>query len=171
MARATKGCNIWARGMQVYNWQKAKFGDIIRSSDKTVTVQLYNRGKKTEDIDEWKCKNVSQTKFTKKVNARRNLKKIKRSTTILRIAGKGRLKTQDGMKNRQIDTIERSVKGKQQNEKGRIARESRESEERDRKNFEMIDKRGKYKPSDSRKKSSSRKKGRRNRSGYQDLKF
>lgn len=160
--RATKGCNIWVRGMQVYNWQKAKFGDIISSSDKTVTVKLYNRGKKTEDIDEWKCKNVSQTKFTKKVNARRNLKKILRSTTIMRIKGKGRLKTQDGMKNRQQDTIERSVKRKSQTKGGKKVREKRESEERSKRNREMIEKQGKYRSRTSGRKKSSR---------YQDLKF
>jgi len=155
--RATKGCNIWVRGMQVYNWQKVKFGDIISSSDKTVTVKLYNKkGNRTEKEDVWNCKDVSQTKFTKKVNAKRNLKKILRSTTIMRIKGKGRLKTQDGMKNQQIDTIEGSVKGKQQNEKGKKARESRESEERNMRNRTMIEKQGKYNPKSSH---------------YQDLKF
>ena len=48
------------------------------------------------------------------------------------------------MKNQQIDTIEGSVKGKQQNEKGRIARDSRESEERNMKNRKMIEEQGKY---------------------------
>lgn len=160
--RATKGCNVWVIGMQVYNWQKAKFGDIISSSDKNVTVKLYRRGKLTEKTDVWDCKDVSQTELTKKVNARRNLKKILRSTTIMRIKGKGRLKTQDGMKNEQIDTIEASVKGKRQNERGRIARESRESEERNMKNRKMIEEQGKYRSRTSGRKKSSR---------YQDLKF
>ena len=156
--RGTKGCNIWAKGMQVYNKSKVLFGDIIHKSDKTVRVKLYKRGKITNKEDVWDCNDVSQTKFTEKVNAKRGLSKIKRSKTILRIPyGKGRLKTQDGMKNQQQDTIERSVKGKRQNEKGRKARDKRESDERNRKNRKMISSIGKYDP-----RKSSR---------YQDLKF
>ena len=164
--RGTKGCNIWAKGMQVYNKSKVLFGDVLKTTAKNVTVSLYTKdGEPTNQTATWQCKNVSQTAYTETINKNRRISKTKKSTTIMKIKGKGRLKTQDGMKNQQIDTIEGSVKGKQQNEKGKKARESRESEEQNLKNRKMIEKQGKYR---SRTSSSN---GRRKRSGYQDLKF
>lgn len=154
--RATRGCNIWTEGMQVYNKEKILFGDVISSTWKNVTVKLYENGKITKKEEVWDCKDVSQTDFTKTVNAKRNLKKIKRSITILRIPGRGRLQTQDGMKNQQQDTIYGSIKGQPQNEEGRKARDERESKERRERNTNRNNRIGNYKHNSSR---------------YQDLKF
>ena len=74
----------------------------------------------------------------------------KDKNTVMRIKGKGTLKTVKGMSNETQDTIERDVKGKRQTEGGSRTRRRNE-------NQKSIDSVGKYDP-----RKSSR---------YQDLKF
>ena len=82
--RATRGCNVWKKGMDVVYSRtkpfKFLYGKVVSSTKDSVIVYKYKKGVLTREMDEWDCKYLSEDKTSEGRNRKAGLKMKKRAT-------------------------------------------------------------------------------------------